>query len=338
MSDQIAPITAKDTIARWLAHPTGGPIIREFLSTMSQAQGGEGIDDITGKIQNLPLNSLVELSQGKFTQEAADELVRQANGGVIPEESAAGSSAARFAGKTVIVTGAASGIGKATAEQIIAEGGRVVAVDISSDRLEALHDNAPEGSVVAVTGDITNDADIESIVKAAGRNIDGLANIAGIMDGMLPLHEVDNDSWERVMAVNVTGTFKLSRAVVAAMLETGGGSVVNVASEASLRGNAAGTAYTASKHAVVGLTKSAAFLYGPNNIRTNAVAPGPTATGIEGDFKSEFGQKRLGSFMALIPPVTTAEVLAKSITWLLSDDSVNINGQIIASDGGWSAQ
>ncbi|MDN5841341.1 MAG: SDR family oxidoreductase, partial [Corynebacterium casei] len=189
-----------------------------------------------------------------------------------------------------------------------------------------------------VTGDITNDADIESIVKAAGDRIDGLANVAGIMDGMLPLHEVDNDSWERVIAVNVTGTFKLSRSVIAVMLKTGGGSVVNVASEASLRGNAAGTAYTASKHAVVGLTKSAAFLYGPNNIRTNAVAPGPTATGIEGDFKSEFGQKRLGPFMALIPPVTTAEVLAKSITWLLSDDSVNINGQILASDGGWSAQ
>lgn len=332
MSDQIAPITGKDTIARWLAHPTGGPIIREFLGAMSQGE------DVTDKIQNLPLNSLVELSQGKFTQEAADGLVRQANGGAIPEESDTSASAARFSGKTVIVTGAASGIGKATAEQIIAEGGRVIAVDVTADRLEALSQASPEGTIVTVTGDITNDADIESIVKTAGERIDGLANVAGIMDGMLPLHEVDNDSWERVMAVNVTGTFKLSRAVVATMLETGGGSVVNVASEASLRGNAAGTAYTASKHAVVGLTKSAAFLYGPNNIRTNAVAPGPTATGIEGDFKSEFGQKRLGPFMALIPPVTTAEVLAKSITWLLSDDSVNINGQILASDGGWSAQ
>ncbi|MDN5706596.1 SDR family NAD(P)-dependent oxidoreductase [Corynebacterium casei] len=332
MSDQISPITGKDTIARWLAHPTGGPIIREFLSAMSQSE------DITDKIQNLPLNSLVELSQGKFTQEAADELVRQANGGVIPEESSSAASTDRFTGKTVIVTGAASGIGKATAEQIIAEGGRVIAVDVTADRLEALSQTSPEGTVITVTGDITNDADIESIVKAAGDRIDGLANVAGIMDGMLPLHEVDNDSWERVIAVNVTGTFKLSRSVIAVMLKTGGGSVVNVASEASLRGNAAGTAYTASKHAVVGLTKSAAFLYGPNNIRTNAVAPGPTATGIEGDFKSEFGQKRLGPFMALIPPVTTAEVLAKSITWLLSDDSVNINGQILASDGGWSAQ
>ena len=338
MSDHIAPITGKDTIARWLAHPAGSPIIREFLAAMSQGQNSKDLDNVTGKIQNLPLNALVELSQGKLTQDAVDELVRQANGGVIPEESNAGASSARFTGKTVIVTGAGSGIGKATAEQIIAEGGRVVAVDISAERLNQLAKEAPEGSVATVTGDITNDADIESIVKAAGERIDGLANVAGIMDGMLPLHEVDNDSWERVMAVNVTGTFKLSRAVVSAMLETGGGSVVNVASEASLRGNAAGTAYTTSKHAVIGLTKSAAFLYGPNNIRTNAVAPGPTATGIEGDFKSEFGQKRHGPFMALIPPVTTAEVLAKSITWLLSDDSENINGQVLASDGGWSAQ
>ena len=113
---------------------------------------------------------------------------------------------------------------------------------------------------------------------------------------------------------------------------------MNVASEASLRGNAAGTAYTASKHAVVGLTKSAAFLYGPSGIRTNAVAPGPTATGIEGDFRSDFTRERIMPFMALIPPVTTAETLAASITWLLSDDSVNVNGQILASDGGWSVQ
>lgn len=332
MSTPTPPITGKDTISTWLAHPNGGPIIREFLGAMGQGE------DVTDKIINLPLNSLVELSQGKLTQEAVDNLVRQANGGEIPEDSAAAAGGSRFNGKTVIVTGAASGIGKATSERIIAEGGRVVAVDIAAEGLNKLAEASPEGSVVVVTGDITNDADIESIVAAAGDRIDGLANNAGVMDGMLPLHELDNDVWERVMGINVTGTFKLSRAVVTKMMETGGGAVVNVASEASLRGNAAGTAYTASKHAVVGLTKSAAFLYGPHNIRTNAVAPGPTATGIEGNFKSEFSQRRLGPFMALIPPVTTAEVLAASITWLLSGDSANVNGQILASDGGWSVQ
>ena len=104
MSNPTPPITGKDTISTWLAHPTGGPIIRECLGAMGQGE------DVTGKIINLPLNSLVELSQGKFTQEAADDLVRQANGGIIPEETAAGAGASRFNGKTVIVTGAASGI------------------------------------------------------------------------------------------------------------------------------------------------------------------------------------------------------------------------------------
>lgn len=332
MSDSPAPITAKDTITQWLNHPTGAPVMQQFLSSMSPDRG------ITDQVGNLPLNTLAELSKGKLTQETIDELVRQANGGIIPEEAEAPAGAARFSGKTVIVTGAASGIGKATSEKILAEGGRVIAVDLSAEGLDALKNASPEDTIVPVTGDITNSDDIESIINAAGDNIDGLVNNAGIMDGMLPLHELDDATWERVMNVNVTGTVKLSRAVVNAMMATGGGSVVNVASEASLRGNAAGTAYTASKHAVLGLTKSAAFLYGPHNIRTNAVAPGPTATGIEGSFKSEFAQKCLGPHMALIPPVTTAEVLARSITWLLSDDSENVNGQILASDGGWSVQ
>jgi NAD(P)-dependent dehydrogenase (short-subunit alcohol dehydrogenase family) len=273
-----------------------------------------------------------------LTQQAVDDLVRQANAGVMPEEEAVPAASTRFAGKTVIVTGAASGIGRATAERIVAEGGRVVAVDIAEDRLSTLVAGSPDGSVVPVGGDITSDDDITRIVEAAGETIDGLANVAGIMDGMLPLHETGDEVWDRVFAVNVTGTFKLSRAVLPAMIAAGRGAVVNVASEASLRGNAAGTAYTASKHAVAGITKSAAFLYGPSGIRTNAVAPGPTATGISGEFRSEFSRARIGRFLPLIPPVTTAEALAASITWLLSDDAANVNGQLLASDGGWSVQ
>lgn len=331
MTENTTPITAKNTIAEWLAHPVGGPIIQQLLQAIGQDEA------VLAQIRNLPLKTLAQLSDGQLTQETVDGIVAQANGGVIPEEESTAGSA-RFTGKTVIVTGAGSGIGKATAERILAEGGKVVAVDVVADRLAALVSAWPEGTVVAVTGDITNDDDIARVVEAAGDRIDGLANVAGIMDGMLPLHEIGNDVWDRVIAINVTGTFKLSRAVLPAMIAAGAGSVVNIASEASLRGNSAGTAYTASKHAVVGITKSAAFLYAPSGIRTNAVAPGPTATGISGDFRSEFAQERLAPFMALIPPVTTAETLASSITWLLSDDSTNVNGQILASDGGWSVQ
>lgn len=95
---------------------------------------------------------------------------------------------------------------------------------------------------------------------------------------------------------------------------------------------------TVSKHAVVGLTRSAAFLYAPQGIRVNAVAPGPVATGIEGRFASDFSEARLGPFLRMIPPVADADTLAASITWMLSDDSRNINGVVLPSDGGWSVQ
>ena len=140
------------------------------------------------------------------------------------------------------------------------------------------------------------------------------------------------------MRVNVDGTFKLSRAVIPLMLAAGRGSIVNTASEASLRGSAAGFAYTTSKHAVVGMTKSAAFMYGPSGIRVNAVAPGAVATNIEMSFDSELGQQRVGALLETIPTIVEANQLAASITFLLSDDSVNITGVILASDGGWSAQ
>ena len=112
---------------------------------------------------------------------------------------------------------------------------------------------------------------------------------------------------------------------------------MNTASEAALRGSAAGVAYTASKHAVVGLTKSTAFMYGPSGLRVNAVAPGPTITNIEASFASPLGAERVQLAMTILPDAAEAEALAASITFLLSDDGVNINGVVLASDGGWSA-
>lgn len=145
--------------------------------------------------------------------------------------------------------------------------------------------------------------------------------------------------WDRVLAVTVTGAFRLTRAVLPAMIAAGAGSIVNIASEAGLRGSASGNAYTTSKHAVIGMTKSAAFMYGPNGVRVNAVAPGGVATGIPfPPHVSEAGQARLPPFQASIPTLATAEQLAASITFLLSDDGVNLNGVVLPSDGGWSVQ
>jgi NAD(P)-dependent dehydrogenase (short-subunit alcohol dehydrogenase family) len=244
----------------------------------------------------------------------------------------------RFAGQTVVITGAGSGIGRATATRVAREGGRVVAVDIAASGLDALTAALSDAAIVPVVADITSEDDVHRIVAAAGTRIDGLANVAGVTDEMAPLHETSDQVWKRVMRVNVEGTFRLSRAVLPRMLEAGAGSIVNITSEAGLRGSAAGAAYTTSKHAVIGLTRSSAFMYGPHGIRINAIAPGGVATGIAMHFGSKFGMQRLGPSLALIPPPATAAQLAASITFLLSDDGTNINGAILPSDSGWSVQ
>lgn len=244
----------------------------------------------------------------------------------------------RFEGKTAIVTGAGSGIGKAVAVRIAKEGGRVVAADWSADRLEELKAQYPELGFLTVSGDISQEADVARIVEAAGDTVDCLANVAGIMDEFQPVHEVTDAIWEKVFAVNVTGMMRMSRAVIGHMVKAGNGTVVNVASEAGLRGSAAGVAYTASKHAVVGLTLSSSVMYAPLGIRVNAVAPGGTKTNIVANFSSQLGAQRLGPLMQVVlPPVAEAAELAAAITFLLSDDSPNITGAILPSDGGWSA-
>lgn len=243
----------------------------------------------------------------------------------------------RFAGSTIIVTGAGSGIGRATAERIVAEGGRVIATDVVAARLDELKSVLGD-DVVTVAGDVADEGTIVRIIEAAGERIDGLANVAGIMDGFLPTGEVDDETWDRVFAVNVTALMRLTRAVLPHMIAAGRGSIVNVSSEAGLRGSCAGVAYTSSKHAVNGFTKSTAFFYAPKGVRCNAVAPGAVATNIEAPFKSAWAGERLGPFLqTIVPGVAQSSELAAAITWLLSDDSSNVTGVILADDGGWSA-
>lgn len=243
----------------------------------------------------------------------------------------------RFAGRTIIVTGAGAGIGRATAERIVADGGRVIATDLLEERLTALREELGD-AVSTVIGDISDQAVCDRVVDTAGATIDGLANVAGIMDGFLPTAEVDDETWDRVLRVNLTAVMRLTRAVLPRMLEAGRGSIVNVSSEAGLRGSAAGTAYTTSKHALIGLTRSTAFFYTPSGIRCNAVAPGGVATSIEAPFRSDFAMARLGPFMQTnVPPIAKASELAAAIAWLLSDDSSNVSGAVLADDGGWAA-
>lgn len=349
-----ARITGENTVAEWLDHPVGGAIFRDMLHKAGQNES------VLRIVRRVSLNRLIAMSKGQFTQEMLDDMVRRANAGEMPETDGTGPEPAaastttqseaplpewhekitpeRFAGKTVIVTGAGSGIGRATASRVAREGGRVIAVDISDERLDELKKELDGSDVTTVTGDITNDESIANILKAAGDRIDALANVAGIMDNMTPLHEMSDEVWNRVMNVNVLGMMKLSRAVIPGMLERRSGSVVNVGSEASLKASAAGTAYTTSKHAVVGLSKSMAFMYGPSGIRTNVVAPGAVLTNIEAKFDSKLGEQRVNSILPTAPDAAEATYLAASITFLLSDDSVNLNGAVLPSDNGWSVQ
>ncbi|MGO2632589.1 MAG: SDR family NAD(P)-dependent oxidoreductase [Galactobacter sp.] len=332
-------LTASSTIGTWLDDPVGGPIVKGLLAASGATE------ETLAPLRTLPLQQLVELSQGKMPQSVVDDLVKQANGGVIPEDEGPSGvwqekvTSGRFGGQTVVVTGAASGIGLATASRIAREGGRVVAVDVSAEKLQAFAASLPDAEIIPVVGDITKQESVDAIVAAAGERIDALANVAGVNDDFSPLHETSDAMWDRVIGINLTGAFKLSRAVIPAMIAAGAGRIVNVASEAGLRGNASGNAYTTSKHAVIGMTRSAAFTYGPQGLRVNAVAPGGVATGIPFPPNvSEAGSARLAPFQSAIPTLATAEQLAASITFLLSEDSVNINGQVLASDGGWSVQ
>ncbi|MGB3375402.1 MAG: SDR family NAD(P)-dependent oxidoreductase [Microbacterium sp.] len=247
------------------------------------------------------------------------------------------SAGAQFEGKTVIVTGAGSGIGHATVARIVADGGTVVAVDISSPRLDSLR--AEFGDAVrCVVGDLTESSTVDAALGAAGDRVDGLANVAGIMDGFLPTAELTDDVWDRVLTVNLTAMMRLTRAVLPGMLARGAGSIVNVGSEAGQRGSAAGTAYTTSKHAVNGFTLSTAFFYGPKGVRCNVVAPGAVATNIEAPFRSEWAQQRLGPLLqSNVPVVAQPEQIAAAVVWLLSDEASNVSGAIMPVDGGWAA-
>ena len=183
---------------------------------------------------------------------------------------------------------------------------------------------------------------VDAVVTAAVGTfggIDVLVNNAGVMDTMSAAADVTDAEWERVLRINLTAPFLLTRAVLPHMIAAGGGAIVNTASEASLRGSAAGTAYTVSKHGVLGLTRSLAVMYRDQGIRTNAIAPGGTATGIMPMSASTPGPTPavIGRHFVNMGRICAPEEQAAAIVYLASDAASGVNGVVLPVDNAWAA-
>lgn len=245
--------------------------------------------------------------------------------------------------KIVVVTGASSGMGKSITRLFLNEGAIVAGIDIREDRLEGLKTEFGAGdSLLTYVGDVSKrdqvDQILEDIIKKKGR-LDILVNNAGIMDEMMPIGEVSDELWNRVIGVNLNGPMYLSRKAVNQMTAQGGGNIINIASIGGLFGARAGVAYTASKFALVGMTKNIGYMYAGMGIRCNAIAPGGVNTDIGAGIKapSPLGLDRAMSGFGMNPRTGEPEEIAKIALFLASDDSSMINGAVITADTGWTA-
>jgi 3alpha(or 20beta)-hydroxysteroid dehydrogenase len=257
----------------------------------------------------------------------------------------------RFEGKVAIATGAAGAFGKAVAAQLLAGGASVVAVDWDAVALQKtaaeLAEGIEPGRITAVVADVSSEGDVDGYVAKAvdtyGK-IDLFFNNAGIEGKMLPMVELEVADFDRVMAVNARGVFMGLRAVLKVMKAQGtGGAIVNTSSQAGIKGGGRFSPYVASKHAVIGLSRSAALEGGAYGVRVNAVAPGFIDTRMLWDLSTQINEAdpdgvytRMASQVPL-SRLGTAEEVASLVTWLLSDESAYISGSTQVIDGALNA-
>lgn len=248
----------------------------------------------------------------------------------------------RFKDRGVLITGGGSGIGRETALHFGKEGAAVAVADLDMKMAERTADEIGKagGKAVFIGVDVTDQKSVAACVEVSAKRLgrlDVLVNSAGLRE-IVPVIDLTLEEWNRVMGVNVTGTFLMSQAFARHVLAAkSNGAIVNLASTLGVVAAPARAAYTASKHAVVGLTKEMAMEFGEHGIRVNAVGPGVTRTPLtERYFQEEVFAQKVRDLHALGRWGETPEI-AKAILFLASDDASFITGTTLLVDGGWTA-
>lgn len=246
--------------------------------------------------------------------------------------------------KVAIITGAASGMGKETAILYAQEGAKVVVSDLNLEGANATVEaiKAAGGEAFAVKTNVASLEDINALIDTTVENygtVDILVNNAGIMDNFEPAGEVEDERWERIFAINTTSVMRATRKVLPIFMEKQSGVIINIASAGGLQGARAGAAYTASKHAVVGITKNTGFMYAKEGIRCVAIAPGGVETNISASMTgvSQYGMGRSQAGLAINPRIGKPAEIAQVALFLASDDASFVNGTVISADAGWMA-
>lgn len=249
----------------------------------------------------------------------------------------------RLEGKIVLLTGASSGMGKQMALLFAKEGAKVVAVARRMNKLEEISKQASDfpGEIIPLEGDVSRDEDIDNMINHTmnkyGR-IDVLINNAGILDNFIPLGELTDELWDRVLNINLTAPMKLARKAIPIMEEQEKGNIINISSLGGIHGGRAGAAYSASKFGLTGLTKNIAYMYAEKGIRCNAICPGGVETEIMNTLQpSQFGMERIMKGTSNNIRSGSAKEIANIALFLASDESSFISGDTIVADAGWSA-
>ncbi|SES05767.1 SDR family oxidoreductase [Salisediminibacterium halotolerans] len=250
----------------------------------------------------------------------------------------------KLAGKTAVVTGAASGMGRAIVELYGAEGANVVVADINEEGVKEVAAEIEKngGKAASFTVNVGKIDEVKKLIAFAVETygtLDVLVNNAGVMDGFEPVGEISDEKWDRIFDINTKGVMAAMREVIPIFREKGAGNIINIASTGGENGAHAGVAYGASKHAVVGMTKNTGFMYAEEGIRCNAIAPGAVNTNIGTSMTniSEFGMARCGKTHALSPRTGEASEIAAAALFLASEESSFVNGVVLTVDGGWTA-